>query len=235
MTIQEYNECIKFRDRLVDLLNRAHTGNDARLIGFQLANKLDKDILDQQQNYSIAGIATNLVFKHSSGQVTLDNWKQANREIRLCINKVNSIGYIPKSAMPEMVGEIEKMIRHLRVLLPVRKKTRTNVNELSGCLYAETRVLVGRSLDKSLETVLVLKEYIEGGYLGQVQLPNDLFEIAIGKNVLEAKIDIKGDIVSIVKISDQPVVTTKDEEDDKFLIRSSVADQSESGIAALRR
>ncbi|MDR2723943.1 MAG: hypothetical protein LBB25_01905, partial [Holosporaceae bacterium] len=80
----------------------------------------------------------------------------------------------------------------------------------------ETRVIVGRSLDKALETVLAFKKYVEKGFRERVPLPDDLFEIAYDNDVLAAEHVFEDKIDVVRKTEGKVIVNIDSPEDEKF-------------------
>ncbi|MDR2724133.1 MAG: hypothetical protein LBB25_02935, partial [Holosporaceae bacterium] len=85
-----------------------------------------------------------------------------------------------------------------------------------GYLKKETRVIVGRSLDKALETVLAFKKYVEKGFRARVPLPDDPFEIADDNDVLAAELVLEDKMDVVRKTEKKVIVSIDSQEDEKF-------------------
>jgi hypothetical protein len=213
LTIPEYNKYIEFRDRVIDLLTRAQTGHDYRLLKAISGKGLHKDLQYAQQEYTIAGIASNNIKRYSSGSITLKDWQEASRLVNQCIGLLKGICVsVSKTDMPKIMYEIECLIRTVRQLLPIRKATIRGKGKSYGHLDEEPRVLVGRSIDKALETFQIFRQMTMAET--DSPIPEDPYEIAVGDEVFAARFDeVSGKIISE---GSQKLLSIRDPEDERF-------------------
>jgi hypothetical protein len=213
LTVAEYNNYIEFRERIIDLLTRAQTGYDYRLLNVIFGHGLHKDLQYAQREYTIAGIASNNVRAYSTGDITLGDWREANSLVIQCIGLLKGIGVsVNKADMPRVTYDIECLIRRIRQLLPVKDTTVRPKNRGSGHLNKGPRVLVGRSIDKALEAIQAFRRRVEGE---EIQIPEDPFEVAVEKGVAAGRLDEpNGNIVQVTP--NQPILRRADSEDARF-------------------
>ncbi|MDR1235905.1 MAG: hypothetical protein LBJ96_02765, partial [Holosporaceae bacterium] len=146
---EKYKRDLKFKDRLTGLLLRAQ-------IGFDYRKPL---ITENTYRNTIIRTAT------GKGAVThLDGawfkqelWVKANKLVVDCIGLLARIGFLPKAEVEECKTALKTNIQQLCILLPSQKGRNPEHPEI--CLDKDTKIKVGRSLDKALETI---NAYIAG-------------------------------------------------------------------------
>ncbi|GHT92846.1 hypothetical protein FACS1894122_07200 [Alphaproteobacteria bacterium] len=178
-----YYKYIEFRDRIIDLLTRAQTGNDYRLVDKVCSVGLCENLQYAQWEYTLAGIASNWV--RTYGDISKGDFRKASQDVSRCIGLLKKIGVSLKEAeMRDAVNEIRDIILKVFRLLPIDR------------LGVKNRVLVGRSIGKALETVIDFCKYVECRDI-TIELPDDSqYEICIGNGIGKGKFDdVTRDIV----------------------------------------
>jgi hypothetical protein len=217
LTVAEYNKYIEFRERIIDLLTRAQTGYDYRLLDAIFGRGLHKELLYAQREYTIAGISSNMLNTYSSG-ITLSDWREAGNLVIGCIGLLKGIGVsVQKADMPKVTYDIECLIRQIRQLLPVKDTTDRPKGKKNGHIKKEPRVLVGRSIDKALETIQAFRKVVSGE---EIQIPYDPFEVAVEKGVDAGRLDESSG--NIVPIPNSPILRRSDSEDPRFALETLV-------------
>jgi hypothetical protein len=155
---REHRRTLRFKDRLTFLLLRALTGFDYR----------QQEVTKEAPKHTIHRIAKGKQFakhlenKYSGGKPI---WTGANTLVFECLGLLACVGVLDNEGLRGQMADLTSKLTELCRKLPTRENT-----DVGYHLDATTRIKIGRSLDKALET---MKAYNEGAE----EPPADPFEI----------------------------------------------------------
>jgi hypothetical protein len=132
---------LAFRQRLIGLLVRAHTGVDYRDLAKTNKDTYRNTILSTANSF----FGTDTHGIRADERFTMDKrkWEIVNRDISLCIASI-------ATNLEGNKEEIRESIRRMCALLPIRLRGESYED---GVLDAKTEERVGKSLIKALETI----------------------------------------------------------------------------------